>query len=97
MQFSLQFDERAVNDIDNSMSYYSQIEEGLEDSFFMDMTNRIQQLERNPFFQVRYANVRCLPLQTFPFMIHFTLDENNKLIKIRAIIHTRQSLDKWVK
>lgn len=97
MNFSCLFDERAVLDIKNASEFYKQIEIGLEITFFEDISSCIRLLERNPFFQIRYNSVRCLPLHTFPFMIHYTVHENEKLVKIRALIHSRSSPSKWIK
>jgi len=97
MSYAIYFDERAVADIKHAKDYYASIEVGLDQTFFKDVEKCIGLLEKNPFFQIRYASVRCLPLHKFPFMIHFTINENAKEIQIRAIIHTQMSPDKWIK
>lgn len=45
-------------------------------------------LRRNPFFQVRYEGVRCLPLKGFPYMIHFIVEEEHKKVIILGVVST---------
>lgn len=97
MNYSILFDERAVEEIRKAREYYAEIEEGLDNIFFEDLTNSITQLEINPFYQIRCEHIRCLPFRKFPFMIHYTIDDSIFEIRIRAIIHTRQSTKKWPK
>jgi len=50
----------------------------------------------HPFYQVRYKNVRCLPMKKYPYMIHLTVDEKERIVTIRAVIHTSQNTDGWM-
>jgi hypothetical protein len=45
-------------------------------------------IETNPFFEVRYSEIRCLPLQVFKYMIHFIVDEEKETVTIIAVIST---------
>jgi hypothetical protein len=55
-------------------------------------------LTQNPFFQVRYGSIRCLPLGRFPFMIYYTVLEKRKIIRVHGIIHTSLNPKKyWIK
>jgi toxin ParE1/3/4 len=54
-------------------------------------------LKTNPFFQVRYDEVRCLPLKTYPFMIHFTIDQADQLVVVRAVFNTYLDPNNWAK
>jgi plasmid stabilization system protein ParE len=40
-------------------------------------------------------NVRTVVLNHFPFMIHYTIDENDKAIIIAAILHTSRDPRIW--
>jgi len=49
-------------------------------------------------YQVRYGDkVRCLPIKTFPFMLHFTVDKKHKMVTIRAVFHTSKNPSSWLK
>ena len=54
-------------------------------------------IQKNPFYQIRYDNIRCLPLKIFPAMIHFSINEEEQLIVVHAVIGTRKnSKGNWV-
>lgn len=54
-------------------------------------------LSLNPHFQVRYDDVRCLPMKTFPYMIHFIIDEDLHQVVILGVINTFKNPAEWKK
>jgi hypothetical protein len=68
---------------------------GLE--FYNVIFDSYKILKINPFYRIRYENVRCFPIKTFLFMIHFTVEEKEKLIIIRAVFGTSQNPNIWYK
>jgi toxin ParE1/3/4 len=97
MNFSIVIDPRAIKDIQEAINYYDEQQIGLGAKFEALINKHLSALEKNPYFQIRYANVRCLSLNKFPFMVHFTIDEENKLIEVRAVFHTSRDPKKWKK
>ncbi len=91
MVFKVILHHRALKDIKNSFEYYNEQQAGLGKRFVKEVDKRISELSKNPFFQIRYDDIRCLPLSKFPFMIHFAVDEKEKAVEVYAVIHT--SLD----
>jgi len=65
--------------------------------FEYDFNNRLMTLRENPFFQIRYDNVRCLPLKNYPFMIHYTVNENQNTIIVRSVLNTYKDPKNWGK
>lgn len=78
----------AHNDIEQAMDYYNEQTRGLGKRFLKEVKNTANSINKNPFFQIRYNDVRCLLVKKFPFMIHYSVNEKNKLIFIHAVIHT---------
>jgi toxin ParE1/3/4 len=97
MNFSIVIDPRAIKDIQEAINYYDEQQIGLGAKFEALINKHLSALEKNPYFQIRYDNVRCLSLNKFPFMVHFTIDEENKLIEVRAVFHTSRDPKKWKK
>jgi toxin ParE1/3/4 len=91
MGFKIKLNLDARNDIQNNIDWYNEQQKNLGKKFLDEIKTYIQKLKSNPFFQIRYDNVRCLPLKKFPFMIHYTIDEDGKLIIIRAILNTHRN------
>ncbi len=75
IRFEVKIDRRALDDVRDAIAYYDAVSAQVGDKFIEEFDNTVETLKLNPFFQVRYSNVRCLPLRKFPFLIHFTINE----------------------
>jgi hypothetical protein len=68
----------------------------LGDEFKKQAISQINTLKKNPsFYAIRYVGVRCLLIKNFPFLVHFTIDETNSLVKVFAIFHTSRNPRIW--
>lgn len=98
MAFDLQIDYRAHLDIEMAVADYMSKSEKVANKFYNKIENAYDSLEKNPFFQIRYADYRCLPIKGFPYMFHFTINENKKLVRIHALINTSKNhTTNWLK
>jgi len=88
MAFSIAVDPRAMQDIQQAIDFYENQQPGLGKQFEEILNQQLLRLEHTPFFQLRYENVHCLPLKKYPYMIHFTVDEKEQLITVRAVLNT---------
>jgi plasmid stabilization system protein ParE len=91
MAYKIDLDSAAIHDLQKAIDYYDEQQPGLGKKFEITIDNHFSSLSKNPFFQVRYDAIHCLPVKKFPFMIHFAINEKNKTIQIIAVFHT--SLD----
>lgn len=96
MVFKIIIDNRAFKDVDDAVEYYHKISPQLTKRFVSDIRKSIKALSKNPFFQIRYKDYRCLPLKNFPFMIHYLVDEKKNVVHIYALINTSKDIDKWL-
>jgi toxin ParE1/3/4 len=98
MVFKIRIEPLAKLDIQTEILYYNSKRKGLGKRFHTEIVTSFESIKANPFFQVRYDKVHCLPLKKFPAMIHYSLDEGKKLIVIRAVINTNRNPDTtWLK
>lgn len=97
MSFNIVLNDAAVHDIQLAIDYYNQQQTGLGKRFYNTINRAFETLKRNPFYQVRYDNVRCFYSRPFPFLIHFTVDEHKMIIVVLAVIHTSVNPNKWPK
>lgn len=87
----------AHSHISDASKYYNSKSKGLGIKFYKEAKKTVNILTKSPYFQVRYDNIRCLPFKTFPYMIHFELDEKKYIIYIHAIICTLKDPDtQWL-
>ena len=76
---------RAELELDEAVFYYKTIRKSLGEKFILDYENQLNTLYNFPFFEEKYDIVRTLPLKKFPYTIHFTVDENEKIVSIQAL------------
>ena len=95
MAYAIMIDPRAVRDIQEAIDYYDSQQAGLGVKFEKALNKSLLTLQTNPFFQIRYHEIHCLPLKKFPYMVHFTVDDNEMLVTIRAVFHTARSTKTW--
>lgn len=95
--YKIQADPRVKLDLQEAMDFLKSRRKGLDTKFLADYKSRLKTLKTNPFFEVRYDEIRCLPLEIFKCMIHFSVDEVNNIVLINAVISTYlDSDDSWV-
>ncbi|TRX61419.1 type II toxin-antitoxin system RelE/ParE family toxin [Fulvivirga sp. M361] len=95
MAYSIIIEPAALQDIQQAIDYYDEQQVGLGERFEAALNKHLVSLEENPFFQIRYDDVHCQPLKKYPYMIHFTINEENKTATIQAVFHTSLDPGKW--
>ena len=97
MAFTTVLDPRAINDIQQAIDYYDEQQPGLWEKFEESLNEYLVKLEQHPFYQVGYDEIHCLPLKKYPYMIYFTIDEEEQLITVRAVFNTLRNPEIWKK
>ena len=86
----------AKEDIREAARWYNKQQEGLDKKFTAEVRERVHFIRQNPkASNIRYNSVRTTVLNVFPFMVHYTLDENNKTVIISAVLHTSRDPKLW--
>jgi hypothetical protein len=80
MGYAVVVDPRAIRDIQETIDYYDSQKAGLGAEFESILNKSLFSLQTNPFFQIRYDGVHCLPLKKFPYMVHFTIDDQTGFV-----------------
>lgn len=70
MLFEIIIDPRAIQDIQDAINYYDEKQIGLGEKFLNALDKHLHTLEKNPFFNIRYDEVRCLPFKKFPYAFY---------------------------
>ncbi|MGB0430577.1 MAG: hypothetical protein ACPGLV_08900 [Bacteroidia bacterium] len=97
MAYVIFVEPEVISDIQDAVTYYERCQKGLGVRFESVVNEHISLLRDNPFYQIRYDQVHCLPIRKFPFMFHYTVDELKKQVIIRAVFHTSLDPKKWEK
>lgn len=93
MNFEVVLDSRALDDIQRAIDFYDEQQPGLGRLFEETLNEYVQSISATPFLQVRYDNVRCLPILPYPYMIHFSIESNLNRVIIWGIFHTSRNPD----
>lgn len=78
MSYSVFFEENAINDIQEAVSYYDIKKEGLGEVFYTSLENAIETIIINPNFQIRYKDYVGLPLKNSLLLCFITLRKKPK-------------------
>ncbi len=81
---------RADVEVDEIAEYYESLCSGLGTKFFNEYQDYVETLKTFPFFEEKYNIVRILPLKKFPYKIHFTVDQNEKIVTLLAVTSNYQ-------
>lgn len=86
----------AKKDIRDNARWYNEKQKGLGLRFTQAIRDELKFIRQNPLAVVnRYRNVHTCVVHTFPYMIHYIIDDNRKAIVVVAVFQTKQSPSNW--
>jgi plasmid stabilization system protein ParE len=91
----------AKQDIKEAAAWYNERQPRLGKRFTANVRKKIHYIRQNPkALAVRYDDTRTALLDTFPYLIHFTIDhftidEEKKLVVISAVLSTSRDPKLW--
>jgi len=86
----------AKEDIQEAAKWYESQKVGLGKQFLKSIRQNVAFIKQHPkATAIRYSNVRTTFLDKFPYLIHYTIDEENETITISAVFHTSRNTDFW--
>lgn len=86
MAFKVKLLHSAQKDLEDAIGYYHKINTALAKRFYTEFIELSNILENNPFFEIKYHSIRTHRLRSFPYLVHFFINENSKLVVILAIV-----------
>ena len=95
MAYKIIVSPQAQIEIEDAFDFYSTKSEIAPSEFIIDIEDAYANLSVNPFYRIRYKNLRALPLKRFPFMLIFLIEEN--VVIIKACFHTSKNTSKYPK
>jgi len=96
-QFKILILDIATDDFNEALEYYKNINPKLGKKFYSSINSAINDLKKNPFYQVRYDEFRMKIVKYFPYIIHYIIDEQNKIVAVYGIRNSHQSPEKYPK
>ena len=78
----------AILDMREACSWYNFQQQGLGKKFIDDVKKTTISIKLNPYFaSVKFSNIRTAACKTFPYSIHYEIEERENLIRIVSIFH----------
>jgi hypothetical protein len=82
-RFKLVFSPESLKEIERIIIFYNDASTGLGTRFKKTLLVEFAAIKQNPFTRsFRYDNVRFAVVKKFPYAAHYTIDEENLIIKI---------------
>lgn len=86
----------AQQDIRKAAHWYNDRDPGLGRRFTAAIRENIEVIKNYPeSAPLRYENIRTSPIEKFPFMIHYRVENKNHRIVVSAVFHTSLSPERW--
>ena len=83
--------EEVHNDIQKAKEWYKEQQDGLEIRFAICIEEAIMKILAMPTaYSIRYKNVRIAHPKTFPYNIHFYIDEKKTVVIIAIVFNKRK-------
>ena len=95
MVFRVVITRSAFIDTFDGIEWYEKQTKGLGKKFYESIQKAYKTIRQNPYFQIRYDDVRCLPLKKFPYLVHFVVEEERKRVVILGVICTHRDPKIW--
>lgn len=97
MLFTIKIDIEAITDFEDAIEWYSKQSPSLAQRFKNQVKSQIDALSKQALNHgKRYADVRCMLIYKFPFLVHYKVDEANNTVQIFAILHTSRNPKIWL-
>jgi len=96
MAYRLRITPTAQSDILTARKYYREIGTALSQRFSASVNSKRRQVMAEPFtYAIRYKNVRFAILETFPYALHFLVNETQKEVVILSLFHEKINPETW--
>jgi toxin ParE1/3/4 len=94
MAFKIIISPLAQKEVENAIDYYALYSTDAPKHFIEALKECYNSLSVNPFYRLRYKNVRALKLNKFPHSLYFVIDEEKQLVRILSCFHNKRNPNK---
>lgn len=93
-KYTIRFAPESLDEIKQVVDYYNHLSYGLGNRFKQNFVVAVKKLKTNPAHSsIRYDEVRFAVIKKFPYAAHYTIDEENKIVKIQALLAFKRNPD----
>lgn len=93
-RFTVKYAPEALLEIQHAVDHYNSLSEGLGNRFKQNLLIAVKSAKLHPTYNsFRYDDVRFAVVKKFPYAAHYTVDHDNHIVKIQAILAFSQNPD----
>ena len=82
----------ALSDLKEANKWYNKQQSGLGKRLVADVRLSVSAIRQNPFIgSVKYMSIRTVSCSTFPYSIHYSIDELKGIVIITSIFHLHRN------
>ena len=86
--YKIVFSSHALKDMKEAKQWYNAQQKGLGNRLVQDVKTVVEAIKQNPeFASIKFENIRTAACKTFPYSIHYEIDESNQLVRIVSVFH----------
>ena len=96
--FDVRYNPKIYLDIQKAVDFYLEQAQSLElaKRFVDEMETALAELNPSALqYQVRYDDIRLLPIPSFPYRAHYRVDEETNTVFVEAVFHAKENPEKW--
>lgn len=87
MTFKVTYAPGVYEDLQQAIYYYNSRKKGLGSRFLKAIKVKTSQIKSNAYsFQIRYNDIRCTPIDKFPYTVHYRIFPETGTIIIVSIL-----------
>ncbi len=91
MPYSVITTTNARRDIQQAIDWEDERSSGLGKRFLDDLNQRLNDIAAVPKLgSVRYQNIRCTHTETFPYLIHYFVDDDKQTVYILRVLNSKR-------
>lgn len=94
MAYKIFVSPRAQKELENAIEYYALYSTDAPINFIASLKETYATLETNPFFRIRYKNIRALKITKYPYSIYFVINETQSTIRVLSCFHNKRNPNK---
>ena len=86
--YKIVYSPEALIDLQEACSWYNLQQKDLGKRLISDVRKTVASIKQNPHFaSIKFSNIRTAACTSFPYSIHYEIDESESLVRIISIFH----------
>jgi plasmid stabilization system protein ParE len=87
MAFKVRINIRAQAELESAYDWYMKKSPNAGNRFLDSLESAKRVLKVNPYYQIRYRNIRSISLRQFPYSLYFIVEEEQNTVRVLSCFH----------